>query len=66
MDRRDNASNFAALTSLLANINRDSRKRPKPYTPQDFLGSEKKQMDDDEIYNALRAAFGPNVKRRKK
>ena len=53
--------------ALLANINRDSKKRKKPYTAQDFSwDQQKKEMTDDEIYNKLRDALGPDkIKQRK-
>ena len=48
--------------ALLANINRDPKRRSKPFTAQDFAWDGKKKhvaTTDDEIYEMLRAAFPP-------
>lgn len=49
--------------ALIANVNRDSKKRAKPYTAQDFAWDGKKAKNvattDEEIYEMLRAAFPP-------
>ena len=54
--------------ALLANINRDSKKKPQPFAAKDFAWSNekekpgnkrRKEMTDDEIVAALHAAFPP-------
>jgi hypothetical protein len=34
------------ICSILANTNRDSKKRPMPYKPEDFMPSEFKQKEE--------------------
>jgi hypothetical protein len=47
----------ALICSVLANINRDAKKRPKPYTPDDFMPQTeaKKAQTPAEQAGALRA-----------
>lgn len=56
----------AIICSVIANVNRDSKKRPAPFTPEDFLPSfyreVKKKQSSEEIGNILR---GMSVKRKK-
>ena len=55
--------------ALIANTNRDSKRKPQPYKASDFAWrrkAKKQEMTDDDIYNALRAAFGPEAIRRRK
>lgn len=51
-----------------ANMNRDEKKRAKPYQPDDFMPKKKsnKEMTEEEIYNSLKAIFGNKVKQGKK
>ena len=46
------------ISSTIANVNRDPKKRKKPYTPQDFMpqeAKEKKPMTVEESYQFLYA-----------
>ena len=38
---------FAQLMSLLANVNRDSKRQPEPWTPADFLPSWAREQKSD-------------------
>ena len=66
----ENHDHFADLMALIANVNRNPKKRASPYEAKQFswrASEQKKEMTDDEIYKALRAAFGPErVKQRKR
>jgi hypothetical protein len=49
------------VASVLANVNRDSKKRPKPYRPADFmpyLDEEKPAPSTADLEKRLLAAFG--------
>ncbi len=48
---------FGVLASLTANINRDSQKRPEPYTWEDFFPTAEAQQEvqsEEEAYAALK------------
>jgi len=57
----------ALICCVLANINRDKKKKPKPFTVDDFMpkvvGRKKKQTPQQqfEIVKMLNAAFGGKV-----
>lgn len=59
---------FAQLAALLANIHRDAKRRPKPFSPRDFLpqwdrgGSAEARIDPDQVKAKLAAAFGDRIK----
>lgn len=65
---------FANLMSLIANTNRDPKRKPQPYTGKDFLSNRaRKKMGENEpepdpqaIYEALKGVFGNKVKMSKK
>lgn len=50
------------IVSAIYNVNRDTRKRPEPFTPQDFMGKRatEKQTPNEmfEMVKHLHAAFG--------
>lgn len=53
--------------ALTANINRDSKKQPKPFAVEDFLppDPDKKpepEMTSEEIVRQLKSVFGDSVK----
>ena len=54
----------ALICSVIANVNRDSKKKSKPFQPQDFMPKKqvvkKRQTPEDmlEVVKALNAAFG--------
>lgn len=65
---------LAQLCSIVANVNRDSKKRPQPFEVKDFMlqldPKPKKRMSQDELKEAvlgLASAFGakPSKKKRK-
>jgi hypothetical protein len=62
---------FAQLSALLANINRDPKKRAQPYEAKDFLPqwggkTPPSKMDPKVVQANLLAAFGGKVKRKAK
>jgi hypothetical protein len=53
---------MATLAALLANINRDSKKRPQPYSARDFMPFEERPRETSADLSArLRAAFSPLI-----
>lgn len=53
----------AILSSLLANINRDSKKKPEPFTPADFMPeSMKPKKPAKSLKASLFAVFGHRIK----
>jgi hypothetical protein len=53
----------ALICSVLAEINRDKKKRPKPFTPQDFMP--KKKLTKEQMMNnakALTMMLGGEIK----
>ena len=59
------------VASTIANVNRDPKKRKKPFSPSDFVpqfGTEKKERDWQDLLahvEMLNAAFGGVDKRQK-
>jgi len=57
----------ASLMALLANINRDSKKKPRPFKPSDFLGEsepkEKNWKEQLKIVESLNKALGGDDRR---
>lgn len=52
--RRNNLYGFAMVTAALYEVNRDRKRRPKPFTPNDFMPKEElklkpKQTVDEQI-----------------
>lgn len=39
----------ARLCSIIANVNRDPKKKPRPYTEKDFMPREKKKMTVEQM-----------------
>ena len=59
----------ARICSIIANVNRDKKKKPTPFSEEDFMPQEKKKkkkvMTNDEIANVCNAiciAYGGEVK----
>lgn len=49
----------ALIASVLANVHRDPKKRPQPFTIDDFmLFTEERELTQDEIANKVLAALG--------
>ena len=54
---------FASLLCLLANVHRDTKKKPTPFTPADFLPNSKTkksqriELDEKETVEVLRMLF---------
>lgn len=65
--KRDDESNdrrTARICALLSNINRDKKKKPKPFTEDDFMPKERKKMTNEELVNSMKIitiAFGGEV-----
>jgi hypothetical protein len=56
------------VTALIANTNRDSKKKPEPFVPTDFMPDftgKKRQskLDPKNVRNILRSAFGKRIKK---
>lgn len=50
----------AQVVSMLANVNRDAKAHPRPWSARDFLlWQEPAEMSDDEVEEALLLAFPP-------
>lgn len=48
----------AIVASTLANVNRDSRKRPRPYKPEEFMPFHHREPESAEALSArIKAAF---------
>ena len=65
-EREQSDQRAALICSVLANINRDSKRKPTPYKVQDFMPifkSNKKQTIEEQltIVKMLNAAFGGEV-----
>ena len=68
LDRRSSAREFqlynsAAVVCAIYNVNRDTRRHPDPFTPEEFLGKKKlpaQQTPEQmlEMVKVLHAAFG--------
>jgi len=63
LETEESADYRAALVcSVVANVNRDRRKRAKPFGPRDFMpdrrGRKNKQSDWRNLKAQLKAAFG--------
>jgi hypothetical protein len=65
---RNDLYGFALVSSMIAEVNRDRKKRRKPYTPKDFMpqpgaGTRKKQTAQEmfSIVKMLNAAFGGTI-----
>jgi hypothetical protein len=68
LQRRDSGQEFklynaAAIVCAIYNVNRDTKRHPDPFTPEEFLGKKKipKQQTPEqmlEMVKALHAAFG--------
>lgn len=63
-----NSLNAASIVCAIYNVNRDTKKHPKPFTPQDFMPGkarmQKKSQSPDEMLvmvKMLNAAFGGEV-----
>jgi len=60
------------VAATLANINRNAKKRPKPFTPQDFMAqwggatAPSDKLDPKKVGVKLHAAFGDRVVRKAK
>jgi len=56
----------ARICAILANINRDSKKKKRPFREEDFMHKEKKQKMTSEqmvtVCKALTMAFGGEIK----
>jgi hypothetical protein len=57
------------VTALIANTNRDAKKKPEPFVPADFIpdfGGKKRQakLDPKNVRNILRSSFGKRIKKR--
>jgi hypothetical protein len=57
------------VAAMIGNVNRDPKKRPKPFTPRDFVpGWDKKEqpaadgMSPQRVRGALISAFGKRIK----
>ena len=47
---------FAArICSIIANVNRDSKKKPTPYKEDDFIAKERKPMSREQLKTMLKA-----------
>jgi hypothetical protein len=62
-ERQEIDWHFGMLASVIANVNRDSKSQPDPYTPQDFMlrrPPEPEQTDEDLLLMAevLNEALG--------
>ena len=61
---------MASLMALLANINRDPKKRKRPFKPSDFLGEsepeEKNWKEQLKIVESLNKALGGDDRRDEK
>jgi hypothetical protein len=59
------------VTALIANTNRDSKRKPEPFVPADFMPDftgKKRQarLDPKRVRNLLRSSFGKRIKPRVK
>lgn len=62
---------FGIIASVLANVNRDPKKRGKPFTPVDFIPTpkadkarrDKEAMKPENVKASFLEAFGDRVKR---
>ncbi len=56
--RKEGQYNAALICSVLANINRDSKKKPSPFQPKDFMPTEvkeKKAQTPEQVAETLKA-----------
>jgi hypothetical protein len=52
------------ICSIVANVNRDPKKRPDPYKPQDFMPKKKtKRMTAKQIKTVIKGVFGGTTSR---
>lgn len=60
---RQNDRRFAMITAAIYNVNRDPKKRRKPFTPDDFLKSDEKPSVEDLKTKAkfITKALGGNI-----
>jgi hypothetical protein len=59
------------VTALIANTNRDSKRKPEPFVPSDFMpdftGKRKRdKLDPKKVRNLLKTSFGKRIKPRAK
>jgi hypothetical protein len=57
------------VTALIANTNRDSKRKPEPFVPADFMpdftGKRRRdRLDPKRVRNILRSSFGKRIKPR--
>ena len=53
------------IASTIANVHRDSRKHPQPYTARDFMAFvERESLDPDALSKKIRASFKGISKRK--
>ena len=53
--------NFGIANSILANVNRDSKKRPEPYSPADFMPFVERKTTAEQF----RAGFSHLIRKKK-
>jgi len=55
LEKLENDFRTGLICSVIANVNRDKKKRRRPYTPQDFMPREKRQkMDAKQMFEVLK------------
>lgn len=47
---------FASVVAAIYEVNRDRKKRKKPFKPEDFVGKRDEQKSTDEMIEAARTA----------
>jgi hypothetical protein len=57
------------ITALIANTNRDAKKKPEPFVPADFIpdftGKKRRaKLDPKNVRNILRSSFGKRIKKK--
>jgi hypothetical protein len=62
-DERRKNYRAAMVMAAIFNVNRDPKKRKKPYTPEEILGEKKEKKDNDMLQTAksLTKLFGGEV-----
>lgn len=56
------------ICSVIAEVNRDSKKRKKPFTPDDFMPKKRRKLTGEQMVNqveAINIALGGEVKSRR-
>lgn len=54
----------AMICSIIAEVNRDHKKRKKPFTPNDFMPKKKVKLTDEQMLEQIKSlniAFGGEV-----